>query len=433
MISKESPIPDEPKGGATNGYSSSSPAAGGRPGKDAAAKPDDVTLITNEDGSNKGNDQTNKSPSINQLQSQCQPVPVIPPPKTDEMVPLYKAWPAQNSFFCGGCCITAKETEPFSFLEACCDLLSLCFPCCTHVCDPDMWSTYNPDEAKIRTFSSAHICAWVCLLSPVLFFLVFVLYGLIIANSPPMLVWAVLVLFFAVSSVSFLILASCTDPGIIPRREVIIAYKGLRERLQKQLGYDPLNGSLHQVNNCISLDLKRQGYSWCSTCRIVKPPRASHCSNCDNCVLRFDHHCPFINNCVGKRNYRYFMGFLVSIISLACSIFPAVIMFMINGEPTRDEHNWWTNKQETWPVWFIVLIAVLGLAAAILAVLVGLLCSYHVFLSFHGVTTKEHWKGVKGEAKERELRTLTEGGGKALFDPRTKVDVAKWRDMGRWP
>ena len=49
----------------------------------------------------------------------------------------------------------------------------------------------------------------------------------------------------------------------------------------------------------------------CQFCRMRKHERSSHCSTCDNCVLKRDHHCTFIGNCVGYGNTRFFLNFLV--------------------------------------------------------------------------------------------------------------------------
>ena len=54
----------------------------------------------------------------------------------------------------------------------------------------------------------------------------------------------------------------------------------------------------------------------CADCEVVRTDRSRHCSICNKCVERFDHHCPWINNCVGVSNHGVFMCFLLSMISL---------------------------------------------------------------------------------------------------------------------
>ncbi|XP_023613982.1 probable palmitoyltransferase ZDHHC14 isoform X5 [Myotis lucifugus] len=101
------------------------------------------------------------------------------------------------------------------------------------------------------------------------------------------------ILFFFVMGT--LLRTSFSDPGVLPR-----ATPDEAADLERQIdiangsssgGYRSPPRTKEVIINGQTVKLK-----YCFTCKIFRPPRASHCSLCDNCVERFDHHCPWVHS-----------------------------------------------------------------------------------------------------------------------------------------
>ena len=69
---------------------------------------------------------------------------------------------------------------------------------------------------------------------------------------------------------------------------------------------------------------------------MYRPPRAHHCRICKRCIRRMDHHCPWIINCVGEKNQKYFLQFLfyVGLLS-AYSVILVGISWYVYPAPDR--------------------------------------------------------------------------------------------------
>lgn len=151
----------------------------------------------------------------------------------------------------------------------------------------------------------------------------------------------------------------------------------------------------------------------CHLCNIyTSGRRTKHCGSCNKCVEKFDHHCKWLNHCIGARNY---VAFIVSVVSavLACLVIVIVAsaeLLLYNTDSTRVERylkpmfsNRTVQSNQLFSVsrmpvdrnMFVAIASVQCALALIAMVLLMHLCVFHVYISALGITTYEYIRNYR--------------------------------------
>lgn len=123
-------------------------------------------------------------------------------------------------------------------------------------------------------------------------------------------------------------------------------------------------------------------------CNVFKPERCHHCSACNRCVLNMDHHCPWINNCVGFWNRKYFLLLLIYVllitwftaITMAYDFYQAIIWGYSNKFFSSNDPE--LSKK--------VFIMSSFLLDFLIAILMSKFLKFHIMLASSNKTTIEN-------------------------------------------
>lgn len=199
--------------------------------------------------------------------------------------------------------------------------------------------------------------------------------------------WGYSILIVAIVHTMFvlitLVLTSGRDPGIVPRNAHPPNLDEDEESAYINYEQNPRPNfprSKEVIINGVSVKIK-----YCDTCMLYRPPRCSHCSVCDNCVERFDHHCPWVGQCIGLRNYRFYYMFVFSA-TLLCLYVHAFCWVYIKR----------IMSSEKIPIWKAMIKSPASIALIVYTFIsvwfVGGLTVFHTYLISKNQSTYENFR-----------------------------------------
>jgi len=170
-----------------------------------------------------------------------------------------------------------------------------------------------------------------------------------------------------------------TDPGEIPE-----SYRCEGDPAQEQ----PPSGVF---------ETKRSGERRsCKWCKKYKPDRCHHCRICHQCILKMDHHCPWIYNCVGFKNHKFF--FLLLFYTFCCTQLIFWTMFDSMMKALDEDRDFYDM--------FILLFG--ETLTGFLAILVTAFWGFHIWLMLRAMSTIEFC--------EKQMKTSKASYSPSIYD-----------------
>lgn len=129
---------------------------------------------------------------------------------------------------------------------------------------------------------------------------------------------------------------------------------------------------------------------FCKKCNSQRPERAHHCKICQQCILKMDHHCPWVANCVGFYNQKYFYLFLIyatvgDFVAFLCMGMKA-FSIDLNIRTKENVDSVWKMLGLVWDPLMLTLGILLSLA---MTLAIGFLCYAQTMMILENRTTIE--------------------------------------------